>query len=131
VFSFDWTPTAEGQTNAALMGSYTDASNWLDIYAGASLFIRKTVSGTTTSIAPSLTHVAGTTYTIKFRMDSALGMDGWINDVKATGDSNTDDAVLSSEFDIGHLNGISQQTGGINNFTVHKGSFTDAEVVAL
>ena len=45
--------------------------------------------------------------------------------------ADTVDAVYGTALDIGHTVSGNQQTGGIDNFTVHEGSFTDAEVVAL
>lgn len=132
VFSFDWTPTAAGQDTAALYGS-GDANDHLTIFvSGTTIFFKKRVSSTSYQISKALTYVDDTTYSVKGRLSSIDGIDLWIDGVKTTGNANTSDAVYGANIYIGsYFDNSLTQTGGINNFTVHSGSFTDAEVVAL
>ena len=133
VFSFDWTPTAAGQGVIVLASTGTDASNRLMfIFSGTLLFLRKRVATVNYDATKAVSYVAGTTYSFKGRVDSVNGVDLWIDDVIGTGHSNTDDVVLGSSIYVGaDWDGTFQQAGGVNNFTVHKGNYTDAEVVAL
>jgi len=132
---FEWTPTATGQGANALIGNYLNANNDMAVYmaSSTSLRLRKRVAGTTVEASTSLTPVAGTTYIIKYRFDSVLGMDIWVSDVKGSNNANTTDLALGTTLNIGYFHSASGlwQTGGIDNLTIYEGRLTDAEVVAL
>ena len=132
VFSFDWTPTAAGQGTIGLTASGVSA-DYLSIFvSGATFFARKRLSSVNYDATKTLSYVSGTTYSIKVRFSSVDGVDAWIDDAKATGASNTDDLILDAQLQVGaNHESLLPQTGGINNFTVYKGNFTDAEVIAL
>lgn len=132
VFSFDWTPTAAGQ-GTILLFSLGVVTDFIAIFHdGASIRFRKTLLSTNYDGAKTLTYVAGTTYKIKCRLSSTDGVDIWIDDVIGTNNSNTDDAIIAGTLNIGsHYNLAAHQTGGIKNFAVHPGNFSDAEVVGL
>lgn len=136
VFSFDWTPTADNQSTAAWFGSGTGLTDRLILFYDAvagKFTARKRISSTNYDAVVTDTYSAGTTASIKVRLDSTGGIDIWIDGVKGTGNANTTDAVLGAAAYIGvDYDGSSNpQTGGINNFTVYSGTFSDAEVVAL
>lgn len=132
VFSFDWTPTAEGQGTIGIIGSGTSTDNVVIFSSGATLYVRKKISSVNYEATKTLAYVADTTYSVKGRFSSTEGVTIWINDVKAAGSANTADFSTAATLIIGaNFDGTLNQTGGINNFTVYQGNFTDAEVVAL
>lgn len=135
VLSFDWTPSAAGQGFVNLVHTRQSADNYLQIFMNAgntSINATKRVSATTYNASHPVTYSANTTYSVKCRLSSTSGIDIWMDDSKGTGNANTANAVLGSAIGIGSSDtGTSPQTGGINNFTVYSGTFSDAEVVAL
>jgi len=132
VFSFDWTPTAAGQGAISMVGSGDVTNEFLIWYDGTSLRIRKKLGAATNEASKILTYSLDTKYSVKGRFDSVNGIDIWIDDVKGTNHADTNDAIYPSDARIGsRYSDTLHQTGGINNFTVYEGRFTDAEVVAL
>ena len=132
VFSFDWNPTAAGQGGIRLFATGVAADRLLISVSGTTLTFSKTLSSAGYNAAGTITYIAGTTYSIKARLSSTNGVDVWIDDSKGSNNSNTTDAIYAAAINIGaSYNGGNHQTGGIDNFTVHEGSFSDAEVQAL
>jgi len=131
-FKFKWTPTAAGQGFVAVcsLGSATD---YLIIAnSGSQMQLRKRVGGVNKNATISLTPVADTTYEVKGRLDSLLGLDIWVADTKGANNADTSDIGLTSGIFIGsHFDGTLTQTGGVDEFTTHQGTFSDAEMVAL
>jgi len=132
VFTFDWTPTAAGQGTVSYFSSGSATDEILLYYTASSLRIRKRVSSTNYDVTTAFAYSAGTTYSLKVRLDSSAGIDMWIDDSKGSNNSNTLDISFPTDLFIGsYYDGSLQQTGGINNFVVYSGGFTDAEVQAL
>ena len=133
VLSFDWTPTAAAQGTVVLWGSGSSSANFFTIFHdGANIIIRRRLSSLNNDSTKALAYTADTTYKIKARQDSILGLDVWIEDVKGSNNANTTDSIYGVAQYVGsHYDGSLPQTGGINNFTVYSGSFTDEEVVNL
>jgi len=132
VLVFDWIPTADNQGVIVLFGSGSDSSNKVLLFHDGSKFeFDKVVGGSVYAASKTASYSSGTAVSLKARLSSE-GVDIWAEGVKGTTNSNAGDAVLGSDIYIGSNwdNGL-HQTGGINNFTVYEGSFTDAEVEAL
>jgi len=133
VFSFDWTPTAAGQVLISLFSS-GDAADELILFHNTTAFtFRKRVSSVNYDAQTNLTPVADTTYSIKCRYSSVDGVNIWLDGTKGgVSSTNTTNGVYSASIYIGDRYNLSiPQTGGIDNFTVYEGSYTDTEVVAL
>jgi len=113
-----WTPTANSQGIIVIVGTNVDTLNHTLIYHdGTNLRWRKKVSSTVYDVITPMTYVAGTTYNIRWGLNSVGGMELWIDGVKGANNSNTLDCVLGSHISIGN-DGVAayHQTGGINNF---------------
>ena len=133
VISFNWTPTTNNQSVPVLFGNGTAADQLVMYWSSTTnLKFRKKLSSVNYDADVTQAYSLDTTYSIKARISSVNGVDVWIDDTKGTGDTNTDDIIKTSNFVIGAFyDNTLQQTGGIDNFTVHSGNFTDADVVEL
>ena len=134
VFSFDWTPTAETQAVPVIWSTGDISGDRVAVYESGSgiLYMAKRLGGTDYNASTPISYSTGVTYNIKGRLDSVFGVDIWLDNVKGGNNSNTTDAIHGASLKIGsHWDYGLTNTGSINNFTTHKGTFTDEEVVAL
>ena len=132
VFSFDWTPSAVDADIKYLCSTGSSNDKTSILFHSGAIKVRKRLSSTNYEAVKATSYVAGTTYNIKGRFSSTNGVDVWVDGAKGTGNANTTDFIVSSSIYIGaEFDGSVPQTGGINNFAVYSGTFSDAEVVAL
>lgn len=133
--AFDFTPIASANElgNNVLLGSRTDASNylWLVVTDGGTLIWRKRILATNYDAFISFPYVAGVTYRIAWRMCSVAGMDVWLDGVKGSNNANTTDAVLNTDFGIGTDNvGVNASGGHFERFKIWGNAPLDA-IMAL
>jgi hypothetical protein len=134
VVAFDWTPSVDDQGVVYMLGNYTDASNSVEIYTTGTFFVcKKRIAGTDYSAAAAVDYAVGTAYDIKVRIDSALGVDIWVDGVKgAIRSTNTTDATVAATFGIGNDgNSGNYQSGSIKDLRMYSGNLTDAQVEGL
>ncbi|MCK4870761.1 MAG: hypothetical protein KAS93_06600 [Gammaproteobacteria bacterium] len=132
-FKFKLTLTAASQGAISICGAGSASTDRVSIiHDGTNLVIRKRLSSVDYDATKALAYVADTTYIIKGRIDDENGVDLWIEDVKGTGDSNTDSPDFGSALYVGSdYDGSGQITGGIDELTWYSGHLTDSEMVAL
>lgn len=113
----DWTPQEDSGATHWLLSSYSDASNYIALlYDGTDVIFRKRISGTNYDATKTTNITTGTTYAIKGVLDSADGVDVYVDDVKGTTNSNTTNAVVGTTIEIGaDGNGSGQVTCNIKN----------------
>jgi len=120
--SVTWTPTAENQGNMYIWSSYTDANNWTAIWHdGTYLYATKRVNGINNSSYIELAYTINISYKIKAAfLDSGTSIS--VDGVFGVDDDRIKDAVIASNMEIGALNKLSQQTGGIQDFLIEEKS---------
>lgn len=93
--------------------------------------VDKTISSTSYTATEGLTPVVGTTYKISWRLSSIDGVDVWVSGTKGTGDSNTDDWVLSDVIYMGADEAGLPQTGNVKNLRLYPLPLADAQLADL
>jgi len=128
----EYTPLTVTSANRYLWGSYTDASNALQIFHdGTNFTARKRIAAANNDAVKATALAALTRYKIAIRWGST-GTDIFVNGVKGTNSANTTNAVIAATMQIGaDGNSANQADGGIANDMRWDRMLTDAVLLSL
>lgn len=115
------TPWATGQGSKVLLSSYYDASNYFSIETtDTQIILKKVIAGTPYSATFAYAHIKDTLFTVKAIMSSTRGLGLSINAGTPVTDTNKDDCILGTTFEVGSMNDGSRFAGMSKNLKIYK-----------
>jgi len=111
----DWVPTAAAQGTIFIWGTFVDVNNSTAIlHDGTNIIFRKRIGGVNNDATKLLTYTKDSVNALKATYSAVDGIQIFVNDVAGTGDADTADIQIGSDFEVGSDgNSANHQVGSV------------------